>query len=253
MRIKNTSWQGVGKWYNQLVNSDGHYYHQHVIIPKVLRLLNPKSTDSVLDLACGQGVLARSLPKNVTYTGLDNAFNLIDTAKKIDPNYLHTFITHDITQPFPANVQQYEFVTIILALQNVEHPQQILDNAFKHLKPHGKFIIVINHPMFRIPRQTSWGIDEKNKLQYRRVNRYLSPLKIPITTRPGKSQSPITWSFHYPLSSFSIMLKTAGFGIELLEEWTSDKVSAGSNAKMENLARHEFPLFMAICALKLTK
>jgi hypothetical protein len=35
-----------------------------------------------------------------------------------------------------------------------------------------------------------------------------------------------------------------------MEEWTSDKVSVGKAAKGENRARAEFPLFMAIRAVK---
>jgi len=36
-----------------------------------------------------------------------------------------------------------------------------------------------------------------------------------------------------------------------LEEWTSDKVSAGKSARAENRARSEFPLFLAIKAVKI--
>jgi hypothetical protein len=46
------------------------------------------------------------------------------------------------------------------------------------------------------------------------------------------------------------MLRNAGFVITRIEEWTSDKESEGKAAKQENRARAEFPLFMAIQALK---
>jgi len=36
-----------------------------------------------------------------------------------------------------------------------------------------------------------------------------------------------------------------------LEEWTSDKVSFGKSARSENRARREFPLFLAIKAVKI--
>jgi len=41
-------------------------------------------------------------------------------------------------------------------------------------------VIVLNHPCFRIPRQSGWGIDEKNKLQFRKVIKYMSPMEIPL-------------------------------------------------------------------------
>lgn len=79
----------------------------------------------------------------------------------------------------------------------------------------------------------------------------MSPLKIPITMHPGQQQSALTWSFHHPISFYSQILFDHGFMIEKLEEWTSDKQSVGGKtATMENRGRSEFPLFMAIKAIK---
>ena len=117
-----------------------------------------------------------------------------------------------------------------------------------HLQKGGRFAIVMNHPCFRIPRQSSWGFDEATKLQYRRMNGYMSPQKIPIEMHPGAQKQATTWSFHHPLSDYSKWLYEAGFSIERIEEWCSDKVSTGGNAKAENRARKEFPLFLSIIA-----
>lgn len=244
-----TSWQGVGKWYQNLVKNQGHYYHEHVVIPGVLKLLNLKPGSSVLDLACGQGILAKRLPKDVRYIGIDSAPNLIDYAKKSDTHSKHHYLISDITQPLQLK-QQFNHATLILSLQNIAEPQKVFQNANLHLKPTGTMVIVLNHPYFRIPRQTIWGIDEVNKMQYRRVNRYLSPLKIPITMHPGKQDNQLTWSFHFPLSMYSHFLHNSGFTIDTIEEWISNKESVGKKSKMENLARNEIPLFMAIVARK---
>jgi hypothetical protein len=76
-------------------------------------------------------------------------------------------------------------------------------------------------------------------------------MKIPIQMHPGKGQSSSqTLSFHHSLSDYSRWLKEAGFTIDLIEEWCSNKVSEGRAAKMENRSRQEIPLFMAIVARK---
>ena len=246
-----TSWQKVGKWYNKLVEDKGHYYHEHVIIPGVLKFLNLKPNDSLLDVGCGQGVLARQIPKNVYYQGIDNAPTLIESAKRLDKNQSHHYSIADATNPLPFEKHDFTHSAIVLALQNMENPEIVFQNISRRLVSTGKLVIVLNHPMFRIPRQSSWGIDEANKLQYRRINRYLSPLKIPITMHPGQSVQTLTWSFHHPLSDYSKFLKNTGFLIELIEEWTSTRESLGSAAKMENRGRAEIPLFMAILAQKI--
>src|SRR5262249_49920639 len=111
---------------------------------------------------------------------------------------------------------------------------------------------VLNHPCFRIPRQSSWQVDSEKKIQYRRLDRYLSPMQIPINAHPSKGErSATTLSFHHPLSAYSQWLRDAGFVISCMEEWCSDKVSTGSAAKMENRSRAEFPLFLTLLSQKI--
>ncbi len=244
-----TSWENSSSWYDKTVGEKGHYYHQTVIIPKTLELLNLQKGDKLIDLACGQGVLSRHIPSQVGYLGVDVSSSLIGQAKKLSPS--HQFLTHDVTEPLTGPHKDFSHATIILALQNIEKPEAVLNNVKTLLKPQGKFLIVLNHPCFRIPRQSSWGIDEPKKLQYRRLDRYLSPLKIPIQTHPGKQEkSQTTWSFHHPLSDYVRWLKDAGFTLDLIEEWISDKKSTGSKAAMENRSRAEFPLFLALSCRK---
>ncbi|MDB6081070.1 MAG: hypothetical protein JWO53_342, partial [Chlamydiia bacterium] len=191
----------------------------------------------------------RKIPKETRYVGLDISSNLIKDAKQyISPTTPHTFIVHDITKPLPLKKElQFTHATCILALQNIEEPQKVFANIRPYMQPGAKLLLVMNHPAFRIPRQSSWGFDEATKIQYRKLNAYMSPQQIPIQMNPGKSEES-TLSFHYPLSSYSLWLKENGFAIELIEEWCSDKTSTGAAAKWENRARKEFPLFLTILA-----
>lgn len=246
--MKNTSWQPVNKWYNKLVGVKGQYFHQHIIIPSTLKLLDLKQNSTLLDLACGQGVLARHIPKSVSYQGIDIAKGLIETAVKLNKNPLHKFAVGDVTKTLPINKYDFTHAVIILALQNIENPALVIKNLKNYLKNQGELVIILNHPCFRIPRQSSWEVDKESKLQYRRINRYLTPLKIPVNMHPGQSNSPLTWSFHQPISYYSKILRDNNFYIDLIEEWTSNKKSEGQAARMENRGRSEFPLFMAIKA-----
>lgn len=253
---KNTSWNKVAGWYQKITADGGHYYHKNLIIPNVLRLLGitPNQTlDSkfqILDLGCGNGVLAKSLPKGVNYTGIDLSENLIRSAKYENKNKSAKFIKADITKPLNLS-EKYSHAVVILALQNVSDPFSVFQNAKYSLNTNGHLIIVLNHPMFRIPRQTSWGEDTDRKIQYRRVDKYMSPMNIPIKMNPSKWNSEETTSYHFPLNDYSKMLKDSGFVIELIEEWTSDKVSQGKFKKSEDRARNEIPLFMTIVAKKI--
>lgn len=246
-----TSWHKVGKWYDDTVGKEGHYYHQHLIIPHLLPLCQLDPSSSILDLACGQGILSRHIP-NIPYTGIDVAPSLIRAARQHNKNPLSQFVLSDVTKSIPIEKKDFSHATLILAIQNIETPENVFKNAYHHLKPKGKFLIVLNHPCFRIPRQSSWQIDAEKKIQFRRIDRYMSPMKIPIQAHPGQGKESIqTLSFHQPLSSYTQALKSAGFLISSIEEWCSNKISEGKSAKMENRSREEFPLFMCIVAQKL--
>lgn len=242
---KTTSWHDAGAWYDSIVGPQGHYYHTRIILPNALRLLDLRPNDSVIDIGCGQGVFARALPyPSIQYLGIDVADSLIKKAKELTrrPNTL--FLQADATEPFPTK-ERFSVAVCILALQNIANPALALQNAAKVLRPNGKMLLVLNHPCFRIPRQSSWGFDEATKTQYRKINRYMSPAAIPITTNPGKG-SATTMSFHNPLSAYSLWLSQANISITLIEEWCSDKISTGAARSWENRARAEFPLFLTV-------
>lgn len=247
-----TSWQGVAGWYKNVVGEKGSYYHQHVVLPGVLRLLGLSSYSSVLDLGCGQGVFGRTIDQKVDYTGVDLAESLVSFAQKNDQSKKHSYKIADIAKELNLEKKDFDVAVCILALQNVENPAVVIANAAKHLKTGGRLGLVINHPCFRIPRQSGWGVDEKQNVQYRRISSYMSAMKIPVATHPSQGEkSPVTWSMHFSLSDLSAYLNEAGFVIEKIEEWVSDKKSEGGATSRENKSRKEIPLFMGILASKL--
>ncbi len=241
------NWDASEKWYSFCIGERGHYYHQSVILPNAMRLLGKFS--SLLDLGCGQGVLARRMPPKVEYVGIDQSKALVASAKKLTPKA--QFFVGDVSKKLPIEKTNFDRTAFILSLQNMENGKEAILRASQHLISDGKLLIVLNHPCFRIPRQSSWGIDEAKKWQYRRVDSYMSHREIPIQIQPGKGEkSAVTYSYHHPLSEICSWLQKGQFRIEMLEEWCSDKKSTGTKSKMEDRSRKEFPLFLAILAVK---
>ena len=254
MKQNSTSWEKASGWYEDLVGKEGHYFHKEIILPGLQRLAAfPEKSVKVLDLACGPGILTSILPETAIYTGIDASSGLLNFARRQRPKAQCFFKEADLSLPLSLDTADYDYAYIILALQNMAKPRVILNSAFSALKPGGKLFIVINHPCFRIPRQSHWGVDEKTKIQYRRVDTYMSELNIPIRVHPSRGiDSQELASFHHPLSAYCRFLKESGFVIETMEEWTSNKKSQGGMARAENRARAEIPLFLAIAARKET-
>jgi ubiquinone/menaquinone biosynthesis C-methylase UbiE len=246
-----TDWGGVADWYDQLVGDAGSEYHKHVVLPGVLRLLALAPDQTAVDIACGQGVLCRLLNETgVQVTGVDSATELIKAARERSGDAIRYLVGDARNLSFlPEN--RFNAAACVLAIQNIHPIAPVFAGAARLLLPGGKLVIVMMHPAFRGPKETSWGWDEQNKIQYRRVDRYLLPRKSPIVTHPGSNPDQYTWSFHRPIGEYVKSLRNAGLLIDAIEEWPSHKTSAqGPRAKAENLARKEIPMFMAIRAVK---
>lgn len=253
-RSSDTSWEVIAQDYNKAVDRDGHFYHKEVILPNLLSKLHISRSSSLVDVGCGQGILEKHLPKHLPYLGIDLSPSLLRFAKKSASSKSRRFLHHDMTQPVPADHhEQFSHATAILSLQNMESPEQAIAHTANLLAPQGRLFIVLNHPCFRIPRLSSWLYDEPKKLLSRKIDRYLSPVAIPIVVHPGEKHSETTYSFHFPLSYWVQALSNHNLLIDSMEEWISPKKSSGKRARAENLCRKEFPLFLFISALKISK
>jgi ubiquinone/menaquinone biosynthesis C-methylase UbiE len=246
-----TDWGDVANWYDQLVGESGSEFHREVVLPGVMKLLAPlQPGDRVADVACGQGVLCRLLAsRGVDVTGVDAAAELIRVAKERGPASIHYHVGDARDLSFlPADI--FTAAACVLAIQNIHPIQPVFEHVARILGDRGRLVIVMMHPAFRGPKETSWGWDEQKKVQYRRVDRYLLPRKSPIVAHPGKSQE-YTWTFHKPIEQYVKSLCKSGLLVEAIEEWPSHRTStSGPRAAAENIARKEIPMFMALRAVK---
>lgn len=246
-----TSWGKVAGWYHNLLEKDDTY-QKNVILPNLLRLLAIKNGEVLLDLACGQGFFTREFFKHgAKVIGTDIAPELIVLARKSSPKEIQYRVAPADKLDFLPN-GSIDKIILVLAIQNIENVKEVFQECGRILKPSGRLFIVMNHPAFRVPKDSSWGWDEKLKSQYRRIDRYLSESKVKIQIHPGDRPLEYTLTFHRPLQFYFKALAKTGFAVMRLEEWESPKKSEpGPKATAENKARKEIPLFLFLEIVKL--
>ncbi len=245
-----TSWDSVADWYDHLLQGEGTY-QKELIAPNLLRLMDIRKNEAILDVACGPGFFAHEFHRaSGRVQGVDASPRLIALAKKHAPKGLEFRVAKADHLAFLESGSM-DKAAIVLALQNMEDMQAVLRECARALRPGGMLYIVLNHPAFRVPKASAWGWDEKEKVQYRRVDRYLSEMKVPIAMHPGKASGPVTTSFHRPLQSYMKALGKAGFSVTGMEEWNSHKKSEpGPRGAAEDRARKEIPLFLCLVCKK---
>jgi ubiquinone/menaquinone biosynthesis C-methylase UbiE len=240
-----TSWGKEASWYSDHL-SDSDTYHAKVVLPNILRLVAPKKGLRVLEIGCGEGFFARALSaEGASVTACDISPELVAIGKEKGGNV--TYYVSKAQDLSWINDAAFDVVLAVLTLQNMERIDAVMQEVRRVLAPGGQFIFVLNHPVVRIPKSSSWGYDEAQKVQYRRLDGYLSAKKTEIDMHPGKKSTSVTYSFHRSLQEYMKILRTAGFCIVRLEEWISHRTSEkGPRAHAEDTARKEFPLFMMI-------
>jgi len=252
-RKAKTSWGNVASWYDDLLRGE-KTYQKEVVLPNLLRIMDIKREEKILDIACGQGFFTNEFAKlGAEVYGTDISKELIDLANKNSPESIKYFVSSAQKIIFAEN-NTFDKLTIILAAQNMESFGVTLKECSRILKSGGKLFLVLNHPAYRIPKKSDWGFDENRNIQYREVESYMSEIMTKIDMNPGEKdprKKEYTVSFHKPLQSYFRDFNGSGFCVERLEEWISNKKSQGGlRQKAEDKARKEIPLFMCIEVVK---
>ena len=232
----NTSWDHLATWYDGWVGDAGSRYHRAIAIPVLLELLDPRPGERILDVGCGQGVLAQSIHRAAAeYVGVDASPRMVSVAARRhgrdgrfvvgDARTLHT--TSVGARPFDA-------ATFLLSLQDMDDVGRVIRSVSGVLAARSRIVILLTHPAFRVPRHSGWGVDPERGLRYRRVDAYLTSMAVPLRGRPGSGP---TTSFHRPLSVYVEALAAQGYAIDAVRE-PPDLPDAAGNP--------DIPIFLAL-------
>lgn len=244
-----TSWERAAAWYDGWVGERGSRYHQQIVIPAVLELLEARKGERILDVGAGQGVLAPYIEElGATYVGVDASPNLIARARRRH-GQPERFVVGDarVLRGVPGIEQAgYDAAVFLLSIQDMDPLEPVFASVSWALPPSGRVVLAMTHPCFRQPRQSGWGFDESRGLQFRRVDAYLSEMAVPMKAFEGRLA---TRSFHRPISAYVNGLAAEGFAIDAMRELPDlPPESRPRRASAGTRAEAEFPLFLMIRA-----
>ncbi len=247
-------WDHLAEWYDRLVGDEGSDYHRHVVLPATLRMLAVQPGERVLDLCCGQGVLTRLLLEHGVgeVLAVDASPRLIAAAQARGPRDPRVrYVVRDARRLGDLADGRFDAAACVLAVQDTDGLNELCAGLAGALRSGGRAVLVLMHPCFRIPRQSQWGWDDEKRTQYRRIDRYATPLRVPIATHPGRDPREQTIFYHRPLADYLNALGRTGLAVVACEELLTHRRSdPGAHSRGEHRAAQEIPIFLALKAIR---
>ncbi|MGK5040311.1 class I SAM-dependent methyltransferase [Janthinobacterium sp. GB1R12] len=210
-----------------------------------LRAMLPALHDkNVLDLGCGYGWFCRWAAEQgaARVLGVDVSEKMLAQASGMGEQTTVSYARLDLEQLAVAPAA-YDLVYSSLAFHYIDNFAALLAAIRHGLKPDGKLVFSIEHPIFMAPRQPGWLTDGQGRKRWPVDSYQQQGPRVSDWLAPGVIKQ------HRTLGTTINALLQAGFQLEHVEEWgPSDEQVAQQPALAEE--RERPMLLLVACSLR---
>jgi 2-polyprenyl-3-methyl-5-hydroxy-6-metoxy-1,4-benzoquinol methylase len=220
-------WNRKATFWDALHGAEGNAFHRHLVSPAVERLLDLKSGERVLDIACGSGVLARRLAHlGGRVMAVDFSARLIEHAQKRgqttgEPIHYQVVDVTDEGALVALGEGEYEAVVSTMALMDIPVITPLFRAVCQLLKASGRFVFATAHPAFN-SNNTVFVAELEDEEGDIRINHFLKIegyLDVPPTKAAGaRGESTPHYLYHRPLHELLGEAFAVGMVLDGLEE-----------------------------------
>jgi ubiquinone/menaquinone biosynthesis C-methylase UbiE len=219
------SWDQLADWFDQKQGDEGDLWHRELINPTLLQVLGDPAGMRVLDLACGNGALARRMARmGAQVVGADLSALLVTRAQEREAGDSLGITYHTTNATDLAAFQDGSFDVVVCNMGAMDMPDATTQRAFQEvarvLTGSGRFIACIPHPCFEGDETSAWVVEKVGRVTtvFRKVSRYRELYEIPNHWALAPGQYAFTVSYHRPLSWYFRAMRNAGLAVVALEE-----------------------------------
>ena len=206
----------IADWYDNIRSGE---WDPIQIEQSLLDLIGDVSGQSVCDLACGQGVMARALTeRGAKVTGIDISARLLEIAHRYeseDPLGIE-YVQDDAHELSKIPDESFDGVVCVWALMDIPDAEATLTSVARVLRPGGWFVMCITHPCFYSP-DSSDAVDEDG-IPVREVRHYFDEGFWVSNTSNPKSVRAKVGAHHRTLSAYLNAITDAGLVLDRVVE-----------------------------------
>lgn len=228
--MSDTSFERFAKEYDEQNGDTGDYTHQHTIDPPLFELIGDPKGLTIYDIACGNGYIARKLMKagaeEIYASDISQTLIKLATTKYPDLGVKYFIQEASDFSNIPENY--FDLVFIHMAIWYVKDVADFLKKVYKALKPNGRFIFSIDHPMkWSLYQAIDAVSDEEVK---KGEESYLEERKVETFNHWLGKQDDLTVYFR-PISYYINLCGNNGLLVKALREPASDMMRQGQHYK----------------------
>jgi SAM-dependent methyltransferase len=247
-------WPELAEWYDAKQGDTGDLWHRELIDPPLIALVGDVRGKRLLDLACGNGYLARRFAREgAVVVGVDASSPIVEraAARERTERLGIVYLVRDAGSMPNLSEASFDVVLCNMALMDMPDVTGPFREVARLLVPGGRFVASLCHPCFDVPGASSWLLERaeyETKIS-RRVRGYRQPFAATSLWRVPERPDFRTRTYHRPLSWYVRELWSAGLAVTAMEE--PEGSGEFGTASPQGDGVREVPLHLVIEARKL--
>ena len=242
------AWEKKAAFWDQMMG-EGNAFQRMLIGPATERLLRVLPGETVLDVACGNGVFSRRLAElgaRVVAMDFSERFLELARARTEEAGYAVEYLVADATdeeQMLALGEERFDAAVCNMALMDMSAIDPLMRALRRLLKPNGRFIFSVQHPAFNsnAVRLALEVEDRDGALVETYSVKVTGYLHVPPGKGEGMPGEPVAHPyFHRPLSELLGACFRAGFAVDGLEEPSFAKPEDDSRSTASSLSWEDF-------------
>jgi len=255
--MKIVTWSEIARWYDKKIGEEGDLWHRYLIDPGLLELVGDVRGLSVLDLACGNGYLARRFAREGArrVVAVDASVPVIRLARARearDPRGVR-YEVRNAARLTRITSASFDLVVSNMAIMDIADAESAIREIARVTRLGGRFVFSISHPCFDTNERSLWVVERVmfENVVWRKVRGYRVEGEQLGIWRPGSKKYWATRSYHRTLSTYSRFLSDAGFAITRLGEPSPEEPMLRESPQGEWI--REIPLHLIVEAIRLDR